>query len=337
MRILATTCHRMADPKSDHGSLIEIDWASKEIIRYIDAPPLYAELGHRNRGGRRGLRGITEFGGLIWFAASDSLWGLTPETLELRRIISHPWMSNVHEIEGSRDGIWVTSTGGNGIFLIGVDQQIIKSAWLCGEPSEDLRILFDQDEYHINTVFETDDAIYAYSNVTGQVFRMVNGSLEEEIKLEERCHNVVLTEFGWFRSQSRESRVLIGDRAIDMPRRGKEGEFTLPGWLRGMARCPNGNFLVGTSPASIYEIDPHEMRIVDELVLSDNVAWTLHGVFIDADRPIVRPPEAEVQVAQRKLDNLFSEVALLARRNGSGRANSIIKRAISRARRYARV
>lgn len=317
MRVLVTTAHRIADPKiAHHGCLIEIDWTRKEVLRLVEAPLVYAQFADRERGGRRGLRGITSFEGLIWVASSDTLWGLRPDNLSLQRIVTHPWMSSVHEIEASRDGVWVTSTGGNGIFLVGTDQQATKAAWLTGEPVEDLRIILDQDKYHINTVFETGEEVYAYANFTGQVFRMFPGPVEEVMTLETHCHNVVLTEFGWFRNQSRKSILSIGERSLEMPRRGQPGQFTLPGWLRGMSRFANGNFLVGTSPASLYEVDPHNMQIVDEMILTDDVQWTIHGIFVDHAREIVRPEVTEVEAAQRRLSEMFSEAQTQPGRNG---------------------
>lgn len=306
MRVLATTVHRLADAGKAHGFLVEIDWESKEVIRLIEAPPLYSHMDSRNRGGRRGLRGITSFAGRIWFAACDALYGLEPGTLRLDRVISHPWMSKIHEIEAGREGIWVTSTGGNGVFLVGLDQQPILAAWLSGEPRDDLRIHLEssRDHYHLNTVFARDGIVYAYARWTGQVFQMFPGPPVEALTLEKGCHNVVLTEFGWFRNDSTNSRVLIGDRSIDLPRRGLTGEFAQPGWLRGMARFPNGNFLVGSSPASLFEIDPHEMNIVDQLSLADDVRWTIHGLWIDHEAKILRPAESEIQVARRRLRKL---------------------------------
>ena len=59
MRVLATTIHRVADAGQTHGFLVEIDWDRKEVLRLIEAPPLYSRLGGHNRGGRRGLRGLT--------------------------------------------------------------------------------------------------------------------------------------------------------------------------------------------------------------------------------------------------------------------------------------
>ncbi len=332
MRVLATTIHRVADAKQTHGFLVEIDWERKEVLRLIEAPPLYSRMGERNRGGRRGLRGLTRYAGLIWFASCDALFGLEPRTLELDKIITHPWMAHIHEIEAGQDGIWVTSTAGNGVFLVGLDQRAIRAAWLNGEPTEDLRVHYSKarDVFHINTVFEMDGKVCAYALRTGQVFQMLPEPVELIAVLERHCHNVSPTEFGWFRNDSLHSRVRLGDRVLDLPRRGLESEYTQPGWLRGMARFPNGNFLVGSSPASLYEIDPHQMKVVDQMILGDDVRWTIHGIFVDGEQEIVRPPADEVRQAQRRLKQLtaYSQI-------GRAFRTSLAGRALARAERYA--
>ena len=310
MRVLASTVHRVANDRQTHGFLVEIDWSTKRVLRLIEAPPIFSHLSPRNRGGRRGLRGITLFNDLIWVASCDSLLGLTRRTLELDRVISHPWMAHVHEIVADTDGIWVTSTGGNGVFKVGVDQRALEAHWLNGEPAEDLRVHLDRarDLFHVNTVFEREGLLFAYSMVTGQVFCVRAAEDRRELvpfaQLEPGCHNVVLTEHGWFRNESAQCMVRIGDRSLEMPRRGVAGEFTQPGWLRGMAPTPSGRFLVGSSPASLYEIDPVKMEIVDAMSLSDDVCWTIHGIYVDDAANMQPPAELEWQQAQARLAQL---------------------------------
>jgi hypothetical protein len=311
MRVLASTVHRVASDRQTHGFLVEIDWTRKLVLRLIEAPPIFSHFSPRNRGGRRGLRGITHFHDLIWVASCDALLGLSRTTLELDRVISHPWMAHVHEIVADSDGIWVTSTGGNGVFKVGVDQRALEAHWLNGEPVDDLRVHLDRarDVFHINTVFDREGVVFAYSMVTGQVFRprKREGGDSEFVpfaQLEAGCHNVVMTEHGWFRNESATSTVHIGSRSLAMPRAGLPGEFTQPGWLRGMALTPNGRFLVGSSPATIYEIDPAKMEIVDAMSLSEDVCWTIHGLFVDDPMVIDMPSDDDLLQTQARLAQL---------------------------------
>ncbi|MEM2567116.1 MAG: hypothetical protein QXH20_01415 [Candidatus Bathyarchaeia archaeon] len=292
MRVLVTTLHRVSKRMQTHGYLLEIDWENQRITRRIEAPPLWSHFGWRDRGGRRGLRGITFFKGLIWVASCDALFGLDPQSLEVERIISHPYMSHIHEIEATEEGIWVTSICGNGIFLIDENQQVLKEAWLCGRPTEDLRVKLNHDmcKYHFNTVFIDGEEVFAYGLHTGQVFRMWPPPIIEVARLEKDCHNVVKTPYGWFRNVSKESVVRVGDREVKLPRRGREGEFTQPGWLRGMAWLSETRVLVGSSPASLFEIDIEKMQIVNEMQLEKDVCWTVFGIYVDKLMPTMYQP-----------------------------------------------
>jgi len=291
VRVLVTTQHRVARADATHGHLLELDWERGRVVRRIEAPPLWSHFGRRDRGGRRGLRGITFFRGLIWVASCDVVYGLDPRSLEPERCVSHRYMAHIHEIEATDEGIWVTSTGGNGIFLIDETQTVLKEAWLGEAPREDLRFHLEQwrDEQHLNTVYLEDGAAYAYALRSGRVFRMYPGPVTPVLQIEKGCHNVVKTAYGWFRNVSKESVVRIGEREVRVPRRGRAGRFTQPGWLRGMAWLSKNRVLVGASPATLFEIDVDEMRVVREVRLERDVCWTVHGIYVDTHEPSPPP------------------------------------------------
>jgi len=282
-RVLVTSLHRTAHAGQAHGFLIEIDWGRKRVTQKIEAPPLWSHFGARGRGGRRGLRGITYYNGLIWIASCDCLVGLTPEGLRAERMISHPYMSHIHEIEGAADGIWVTSTNGNGVFQINERQEVLKEGWIEGAPTQDMRVHMEKhyDRFHVNTVFFADNDVCAYSSTTGKVYKMWPGPVTEIAQLERRCHNVGRTKFGWIRNVSSESIVKVGDHEIPTPVRGEKSELTSPGWLRGMAWLTDTRILVGSSPATLFEIDVVERKVVGEMQLEEDVGWTTHGIYVD--------------------------------------------------------
>jgi hypothetical protein len=285
-RVLLTSLHRTADSSQPHGFLIEIDWDQKRVTNKIAAPPLWSEFGERNRGGRRGLRGITYYNGLIWVASCDCLIGFTPEGLQPERMISHPYMSHIHEIEGREDGIWVTSTNGNGIFQINERQEIVREGWLEGPPTVDMRVYMEHhyDRFHVNTVAFDNGNVLAYSATNGKVYKMWPGPVTEVIQLERRCHNVAPTKFGWIRNVSGKAMVKVGDDEIPTPIHGTATELAKPGWLRGMAWLTDTRILVGSSPATLIEIDVPARQVVDEMRLEDDVEWTTHGIYVDNRR-----------------------------------------------------
>lgn len=282
-RVLVTTLHRIAEGEQSHGYLIEVDWNRRHATQKIEAPPLWSAFSGRARGGRRGLRGITYHNGLVWVASCDCLLGFTPEGLRLERMISHPYMSHVHEIEDGGDGIWVTSTNGNGVFLINEAQEVLKECWLNGAPLKDMRVHMEKfyDEFHVNTVFCDGDEVFAYAARTGKVYRMWPGPPAEVHQLEKHCHNVGRSRFGWIRNVSGSAVVKVGDREIHVPVRGGRGEFTKPGWLRGMAWLSDTRIIVGSSPATLFEIDVAAGQVVNEMRLEEDVSWTTHGIYID--------------------------------------------------------
>jgi hypothetical protein len=285
MRVLMTAMHRTANNQESHGYLLEIDWGKKRILKKIEAPPLWSHFNWRNRGGRRGLRGITFYNGLIWVASCEMVLGLDPDTLELERMVSHPYMAHIHEIKGDGNGIWITSTGGDGVFLIDENQHVLHEVWLCGKPKEDLRVKLDfQQKYHINSVFFYDHKVYMYAIKTGEIFRVWPHPLEVEAKLEGGCHNVNQTPYGWARNHSKTSCFKIGEKTLLLPRRGAEGEFTSPGWLRGMAWLSDHRVIIGSTPASLYEIDAQRMEIIAEMKIENDVSWTVAGLYVDHRR-----------------------------------------------------
>jgi hypothetical protein len=277
-----TAMHRTANNEESHGYLLEIDWGKKRILKKIEAPPLWSHFNWRNRGGRRGLRGITFYNGLIWVASCEMVFGLDPDTLELERMVSHPYLAHIHEIKGGEEGIWITSTGGEGVILINEHEQVLHEAWLCGKPVEDLRVKLDfQQKYHVNSVFFHDSKVYMYATKTGEVFRIRPFPIEVEVKLESGCHNVRQTLYGWARNHSQSSFFKIGEKKLLLPRRGPEGEFTSPGWLRGMDWIDPHRVLIGSTPAALYEIDAAKMEIVGEMKIEKDVSWTVSGLYVD--------------------------------------------------------
>jgi hypothetical protein len=68
---------------------------------------------------------------------------------------------------------------------------------------------------------------------------------------------------------------------MTMPIRGEKAELTSPGWLRGLAWLTDTRILVGSSPATLFEIDLVQRKVIGEMKLEDDVAWTTHGIYAD--------------------------------------------------------
>jgi hypothetical protein len=280
--VLATIVLRTSRPQEAHGFLVAADWESKRILRTMASPGLYGELGIRNRGGRRGFRGLVTHGGRIWLASSDTIYLLDPRSLALQGMLSHRFMGGIHDLLSDGDGVWVTCASADGIFKIDADQQVLEDRWVKGKPRHDLRIHFDEslDTLHVNSVFRHEGELYFYAAFTGEVYRVTPGGVELAVAIEPMCHNVFRTEEGFFRSVSPLSEIRWGARWLALPRVGHEGEFTRPGWLRGFSRLPGGNVLVGSSPARIFEVDLERGEVADQLVFKEDPNWTISGIVV---------------------------------------------------------
>jgi hypothetical protein len=282
MRVLATVVLRTSKPQEAHGYLIAIDWGTRRVLRTIAAPGLYSELGYRNRGGRRGFRGLARHRGQVWLAASDAIYILDPETLGIDGVVSHRYMGSIHDLFADGDGVWVTCTGADGIFKINREQEVLDERWVKGRPERDLRIHFDDtlDTLHVNSIYRHGGDLYFYAAFTGEVFRVTASGVEVTHTIEPMCHNVFQDEGGFFRAVSPVSELRYGETTVVLPREGPSREFTHPGWLRGLEWLPNGHVLVGSSPARIFEVDLKAGRLVDQLVLKEDSNWTISGITV---------------------------------------------------------
>jgi len=282
MRILATVVLRTSKPEEAHGFLVAIDWPARRVVRTLAAPGLYGELGYRNRGGRRGFRGLARHQGRVWLAASDAIYLLDPASLGIVGMVSHRYMGSIHDLFADGDGVWVTCTGADGIFKINEQQEVVDERWVKGRPARDLRVHFDDalDTLHINSIYRYRGEIYFYAAFTGEVFRVRPEGVEVTDTLERMCHNVFRDERGFFRSVSPLSELRYGETTVTLPREGPPGEFTHPGWLRGLERLPNGHVLVGSSPARIFEVDLEAARVVDQFVFKEDPNWTISSIAV---------------------------------------------------------
>lgn len=310
MRVLATVVLRTSKPQEAHGFLVAIDWSARRVTRAIAAPGLYGELGYRNRGGRRGFRGLARHRGKLWLASSDTIYLLDPESLALEGMISHRYMGSIHDLFADGDGVWVTSTSADGVFKIDEDQRILDERWVKGQPAQDLRVHFDDalDTLHVNSIYRYRDELYFYAAFTGEVFRMTAGGVEVADTLETMCHNVFRDEGGYFRSVSPLSVLRYGDKTVALPREGESGEFTHPGWLRGLERLPNGHVLVGSSPARIFDVDLGAGRVVDQLVLKEDPNWTISAIAVLEGKGAEAEDEPAARLVETPADRLETRI-----------------------------
>ena len=132
---LVTTVRR-GTPYSGSCFVFWIDSNLKKTRKLIEVPsPIYPEIDiNKAFGGKRGFRGIRKWDNHIVVATFDKLlifdmdWNIIDE-------FSHQFFSDIHGIEVSIEGIWVTSTGNDAVFLIDWNGKIKNQIFLSEIPT----------------------------------------------------------------------------------------------------------------------------------------------------------------------------------------------------------
>ena len=60
----------------------------------------------------------------------------------------------------------------------------------------------------------------------------------------------------------------------------KAVQFAKPGWQRGLAHLKQSRFLIGTSPATVFEIDIIDERIHNIFKIDTDVRHCIHGLTL---------------------------------------------------------
>ena len=110
MRLLVTTIVRNALPTAPSGYIYLLDTDKGKVLMRCPVPEsLHRAKDPNPRGGLRGAKGISSYGGKVVVANTDSLW-IFDKSWNISNRITHPLMSGVHDILAEEDGIWITCT-----------------------------------------------------------------------------------------------------------------------------------------------------------------------------------------------------------------------------------
>ena len=169
MKIICSTVVRAAKQGDIHGGLYVIDVDSEEIVHYSP----YAEdfVNDNERGGERGLRGITVLDDRIVVADSGGLIELDKETFQIvRRFSDDKIFKSIHEICYFDNNIWVTSTAYDSIASVDLDFKLSGLWEVVGENRSDYKALLgleqinpgeapEDDNFHINSISAYDNTL----------------------------------------------------------------------------------------------------------------------------------------------------------------------------------
>jgi len=313
MRIFATTVIR-GDANSElTGFFYELDWHKNSVKSKIPIPVDSSHPFWNARGGNRGGRGIVLNKGILYVGTATSV--LKYDT-HLNRLgsIEQPLLAGLHEMWAAADGIWVTSTVHDLAMKLGFDGEILDEWWgseskglqaAFGYPGRALNLKMDfgaenfvegyeqycaDERLHINTVCEYNNAVYVLANRTNALIRI--RPLPEQVIIRDASlvspHNGIITERGEALINNTIKQTLnvydlgSGNRVKEIPTNifGERAslQFAKAGWQRGLAHLEGSKYLVGTSPAAIFEVDIDTGEVGKVLQLDIDIRHCVHGL-----------------------------------------------------------
>lgn len=126
MKILISTTNRHVPIDQPTGYLFTYDLDLNKVIQktIIDEPPYHKE-NPNPRGGLRGLKGISLYKDQIGMVNSSTIFVYDKDWNPVKYFF-HPSCASIHELSITDDGIWVTSTENDLLFLFDHNGKVIK-------------------------------------------------------------------------------------------------------------------------------------------------------------------------------------------------------------------
>lgn len=315
LRVYASTVIRGSKDEEMTGFIYSIDWNKKEIIKKIPVPIDTSNPFWNSRGGNRGGRGIVYHGNKLYVATAMSILVYDLD-LNLIDKISNPLFAGVHEMCKEADGIWVTSTVHDLVLKVDFNGETIEEWWGSEDktlqnkfgfkgrnlnlnldfPEESFKEAYekycDEEIFHINTVCVNERGVYILSSKKKSFMKIKPDPSQVIIKDTslKGPHNGIFTNSGRIiinntgkqtvRIYNEQNGELLKEIKTKIYKNLMGGnQFAKPGWQRGLTNVHSNYYLVGTSPATLFELDIERELIGEDLVLEDDVTHCIHGVL----------------------------------------------------------
>ena len=150
----------------------------------------------------------------------------------------------------------------------------------------------EEERLHVNTVMVQGENVYVYCPRINSLVKI--RPLPEVIIVRddslEGGHNGIITRENKMivndtrRQAIRVYNVITGslEKVIDTQiySEKRSEQFMKAGWQRGLAHVRDGIYLVGTSPATVFEIDVNNNMIGNIMQIDNNVAHCIHGLTV---------------------------------------------------------
>lgn len=318
LRVFATTVIRESQNPDMTGFLLEIDWQTNQVLRRIPIPLDTQHPFWNARGGNRGGRGVVAYQGVLYVASSMSVLLFDRELHQIGEL-THPYLAGLHEMYIDASGIWLTSTVHDLIVKLDFDGKILDEWW--GSESEllqnrfgfsgrkmNLQLDFPKENFsdayeqycaeerlHANTVWVHDEKVYVLACRKLALIK-IRPEPEQIILADQRLkspHNGIVTPDGRIilndtQHQAIRSYDLASGRPLrtlmtSLYLRPHSHQFTTAGWQRGLAHVSGSIFLVGTSPATVFEVDIDRGLIGQVCAIDSDVRHCIHGLTVTKD------------------------------------------------------
>lgn len=264
-----------------------VDIESSETIKGARIPEATIDL-ENPRGGCRGCRGLAWWQGELWAAGFDGLFRLHPGTLRLEKGYWSQECRDIHQIYTHSDGILLTSTWNNCIFLFNpLNGSFDKIQDLSSDYEGEQVDPNIPDTLHMNSL--CDD--YALFNRPGVIANIISKEIVYRFGSAGCGHDLHRLSTGEIAinlsaSASTEAVNLETGRSrvlLDIQRKpGLDSPSASHGWTRGMFYIPGEDvLLIGAAPAMVYilenvSMEPHIKKVVE---ISDEVVESVFDIL----------------------------------------------------------
>ena len=318
LRVFATTVIRGSENPELTGFLLEIDWRANQVVRRVPIPLDTHHPFWNARGGNRGGRGVFAFQGILYVATAMSVLLFDRELRQIGEL-THPSLAGLHEIYVDASGIWLTATVHDLIVKLDFDGRVLDEWWgsesellqdILGFSGRELNLQLDfpketfsdayegycaEERLHANTVWVQDDQVYVLACRKLALVR-IRPEPEQIILVDERLkspHNGILTPDGRvILNDTQHQAIRIYERQTGRPlrtihtalgQRRRSRQFATAGWQRGLAHVSGPIYLVGSSPASVFEVDIERGLIGQVCAIERDVRHCIHGLTVTKD------------------------------------------------------
>ncbi|AOW19497.1 hypothetical protein LPB138_01845 [Urechidicola croceus] len=310
LTVFASTIIRNVEGDEYSGYLYKINWDSGNILKKIPILSQNKETWNE-RGGNRGGRGVSIFKDRVYLATAVTIYIYDFE-LNLLGEITNDLFKGLHELFIVNDGIWVTCTLHDLILKVDFEGNTMFEWWgsnskylqtSLGFESRELNLDFSfpkenfaehydryskEERLHINTVWVDDNNVYILANRKNALIKIYPN---EKIVFQDNNlmspHNGILSIEGNFilnNTQKQKLHIYSKEgrfkRSINTKiyKEDLSSQFAKSGWQRGLNNYKKGKVLIGTSPATIFELDYNKGKLGKKIKLEEKTTHCIHGL-----------------------------------------------------------